>query len=465
MARFKRFFLSEALVLCTWLQLQEFGTRNKRSVTLALVVMALCAFVRPGQAQFMRLGPFDLDATTSVDFIYTTNVDGARRSESTLEQEDYYLVWSLGMILSGPTTPTAELTIDTSMSIEKHFVRDDLDTSSDPFGNVLLTHQMELGRFDLPTTLQFTRENTQDADGTTRLYIPGQRRERIVQDTRLVSQGVNWRRDPFALTSLYSYRQIRFVDSDFQDGDEDEHTFNFGVTWDMIRWGGQQRLNSFYNYSQDKTDLINRPDSPGSGEWERRHAVGLNFQILTRPNAAYAIAYEKDDDEDWRVTHTFTISDEWALSPVMILDANAQYRRDEQPREDDIAFTYSAGLSHEVGRTLNHSVRVTREPVDTFGSTTDTDSTRINYTLTKTDLFFANLAFNGGITHEINKPQGEDAGPREEITRYFAGLTHSAALSRRLSRNFAYQYSYETSNLESEPIEEHRVILGLVFTF
>lgn len=413
----------------------------------------------------MRIGPFDLDVNTAIQYIYTTNVDGNRKSEAVLEREDHYIVWSIGAQLGGPTTPTADLTLNTAMSVEKHFVRDDLDTSSDPFGNILLTHDMELGRFQLPTVINFRRENTQDDDGTTRVFIPGQRKERIVQDTRSFSQGLNWRRDPLSFNSSYSYTQTRYQEAEFQDGDEDSHAANFGITWDVFRWGGERRLSTFYNYSQDKTELKNRPSAPGSGEWSRSQSLGLSLQILSRPNLTYSFAYRKDDDDDWRYTHTFSISDAWELSPTMIADARASYTIDEQPQDDDIAFVYSAGVDHQIGETLRHSLRMTREPVNTFGSTTDTDSTSWRYALTKSDLFFANLTFNFGISHEINKPQGPGAGPKEESTTYTAGLSHSAALSRRLSRNISYLYRYETSNLEDEPIEEHRITVGLSFTF
>lgn len=439
-----------------------------RSLRLGLLLaLATCVLVSPRTAvgQFMRIGPFDLDVNTSLEYIYTTNVDGNRKSEAELEQTDHYIVWTLGALFSGPTTPTAELTLDTSMSVEKHFVRDDLDTSSDPFGNILLTHDLELGRFELPTVLQFRRENTQDDDGTTRVFIPGQRKERIVQDTREIRQGINWQRDPFRFNSNLGYSQTRYQEAEFQVGDEDNYNADFGITWDVFRWGGERRLSTFYNYSQDKTDLINQPDADGSGEWSRSQALGLTLQILTRPNFTYSFAYQKDDEEDWRYTHTFELADAWELSPTMLVDARATYTIDEQPRDDDIAFTYSVGIDHQIGDTLRHSLRMTREPVNTFGSTTDTDSTTWRYDLSKSELFFANLTFNFSVSHEINKPQGANAGPTEESTTYTAGLTHSAALSRRLNRSFGYLYSYETSNLESEPIEEHRITLGLSFTF
>lgn len=415
----------------------------------------------------MRLGPFDVDALTSLNLIYTTNVEGQRKSEAEREREDWYLVWSLSLNMAGPTTPTSDLTLSSSTSIEKHFIRDDLDTSRDPFGDILLTHDLELGRFDLPTRLQFRRQNMQDDDGTTRIYFPGQRKERIVQDTRSFSQGVNWRYEGLSLNANYRYQQYRYQEEEFQIGDEDQETMLFGASWSFLQWRNRDAVRLFYTYSREKTDLINRPDAPGSGEWEtdQSYGLGLNILIFERPELTYTMSRDKREDEDWRVVHTFSLSDSWELSSVMLLDANARYTIDEQPRDDDIAFVYNVGLNHEVSRTLRHSIRMTREPVDTFGSTTDTDSTTVSYRISKTDLFFADITFNGGVVWQRNKPQGEDAGPTEETTAYTAGLTHSTAVSRRLNRNVSYVYRWTKSNLDDEPIDEHRVTLGFTFTF
>lgn len=415
----------------------------------------------------MRLGPFDVDASTSLNLIYTTNVEGQRRSDAEREREDYYLVWALRMSMAGPTTPTSDLRLSTATSIEKHFVRDDLDTSRDPFGDILLTHDLELGRFDFPTTLQFRRQNMQDDDGTTQIYFPGQRKERIVQDMRSFSQGGNWRYEGISLNASYTMRQLRYQEEEFQEGDEDRETIRFGASWSFLQWRNRDAVRLFYNYNRRKTDLINQPDAPGSGEWEtdQSYGLGLSLLIIDRPQLTYSMARVKSDDQDWRVTHTFSLSDSWELSPVMQLDANARYVIDEKPRDDDIRFVYSVGLSHEIDRTLRHAVRATREPVDTFGSTTDTDRTTVSYTISKSELFFAGVSFNGGVTWQQNKPQGEDAGPTEEITSYRAALSHSTALSRRLNRTLSYAYRWTKSNLDDEPIDEHRVSLGFTFTF
>lgn len=436
-------------------------------LVMALFVVLFVGGAQRVHAQFMRLGPFDVDASTSLNFIYTTNVEGQRKSEAELEMEDFYLVYSLSLSMGGPTTPNSDMTLSTAFSLEKHFIRDDLDTSSDPFGNVSLTHNMELGRFQLPTSLSFVRRNTQDDDGTLRIYIPGQRTERIVQDTRSFNQGVIFRYKSVTLNGAYAFSQTRYPDEEFREGDQDTESWTHGARWSFLRWRQRDALSLFYTYSRRRTELVNRPDAAGSGDWQtdQSYGLGVNILIIQRPELTYSMARVKSDGEDWRVTHTFSLSDDWELSRVMRLTANARYTIDEQPREDDISFVYSAGLDHQIGPTLRHAVRVSREPVDTFGSTTDTDRTTVGYTVSKSDLFFANISFNGGVTWEQNKPMGEGAGPTEETTTYTAGLSHSTALSRRLSRNLSYNYRWSQSNLDDEPIYEHRVTLGFTFTF
>lgn len=435
-------------------------------VVLALNLLVWTWCVPEARAQFLRLGPFDVTAGTGIDFIYTTNVDGVRKGESELEQEDYYLVWSLSASIDGPTTPTAELRADTSMSIEKHFVRDDLDNVDDPFGNLLLTHNLELGRFQLPSTLQFRRENTADQDETTRIVIPGRRRRRIVEDTRTFTQGLLWQRDPLSWNLNYSYEEKRYPDPEFAVGDQNNQTFDFSINWNVLNWGGQSRLDLFYTYGTDRTDFVNRPE--GSGEWEESESQGLNLnvQILQRPNTTYTLAYEKSDtDEDWRITHTLSIADRWELSPTMTMDASASYKIDEQPEDDDVQFQYNVGIAHEITPTVSQQARFQREPVDTFGSTADTDQTTWTYTFTKRDLLFANVTFTANVQYEVNRPGDAERGPTERLTTYTAALSHSRSLSPRLSRTFGYQYNYETSNLESQPIEEHEVRWGYNMSF
>lgn len=415
----------------------------------------------------MRLGPFDLFASTGLDAIYTTNVEGERgkRKEGELEREDYYLLYTLDMNMDLAEMSDSELTLDTALSVEKHFVRDDLDNASDPFGQARLRYVTDLGRFDLATDIELRRENTLDEESSARIYIPGQDKDRIVQDTRTFSQTVDWEWEPLRWNAGYSYQQTRFAEKEYQEGDEDLHTMDFGINWDIIRWGGEHRLDTFYTYNRTKTELKNKPDVATSGEWEITEAIGVNLQILTRPDFNYKFSYQRDDKADWRPVHTFALSDTWDLSPTMLFDYSLQYVIDQQERVDDISFIYAAGLEHEIGRTLRHSLRATREPVNTFGSTTDTDSTTVSYSLTKDDLFFANVSLDAGVVYQKNKPQSPEAEPTEETWTYTVTLAHDTAVSRRLTRRLAYEYRNESSNLEDGSIEEHRLTLGFVFTF
>jgi len=415
-------------------------------------------------AQFLRLGPFDVDADMSFQGVYSTNVEFERESETDLEREDYFLVYRFDATMLGPTTPTSDLTLTTGLSIEKHFERDDLDTVSDPFGLIDLVHNLELSRFKLPTTIQWRRENSEEQDQTSRIFIPGQRKERVVQDTRTYIQELNWEREPFTFNSSYSYKELRFMDEEFKEGDEDEQSIMLGVDWNIIQWGGEDRLNTFYTYDSNKIDLKNIPDDDRSGRWETDQAFGLRFAILTRPNVAYTWAYRKQDEEDWRQTHTFDYSDEWELSPTMQADALVSYTIDEDPREDDVLFTYAGGINHDIGETLNHNIRFSRQPASTFGSTQDTDSTLVTYNITKTDLFFADLAFNGLVSYTIDKPQEED-GEEERTITYTAAFSHVLEMSQRLSRRIEYFYTYENTEDIPESIEEHRIILSFDFSF
>jgi hypothetical protein len=438
----------------------------RRSLRWLLAGLILWGFALPAQAQFMRLGPLDVDMSTSLEWVYSSNIDGiADNEESNLEKADHYIVWTWDLIADGPTTRSSELSFNTSLTVEKHFVRDDLDQVSDPFADVLLTHDTELGRLQLPTSLQYKRENTEDQDRTTRIYIPGQKASRIVQDTLAFTQGFLWQRDPFSWDFTYGYTQTRFDDEAFQEGDENDQTMDFNATWDVIQWGGQRRLDLSYGLSRQKTEIVNNPDAPGSNEWEEDQSIGLSLLILERPNFTYTLGYEKADDEDWRITHGFAIADQWELSPTTILDADASYKIDEEERDDTVTFVYSAGIQQELATTLNHSLRFTREPVNTFGSTSDTDNQSISYDITKTELFFANLTLNAGVTWELDKPQGPDAGEDEEIMTYTVTLDHSTALSRRLSRDFSYTYDHTESDLDDSTVIEHLVTIGFTFTF
>jgi hypothetical protein len=126
-----------------------------------------------------------------------------------------------------------------------------------------------------------------------------------------------------------------------------------------------------------------------------------------------------------------------------------------------------------------------KQPANTFGSTTKTDVTGVNYSLTKQDLFIYNLTFVFSVGYTYNKPMetaatettteqqsegvtgepGEPTASAESIWSYDVSLTHDRALSRKLHRSLGYTYHFEKSSLNPENLTEHDVTLDFTYTF
>ncbi|MFH1029114.1 MAG: hypothetical protein V1791_14015, partial [Pseudomonadota bacterium] len=198
-------------------------------------------------------------------------------------------------------------------------------------------------------------------------------------------------------------------------------------------------------------------------------SAGLTLQLLERPRFTYTLAMEKSDSQgiwgSWHPTHNFNISDNFDISESFRIAANANYAIDEQLPANDIAFTYGIIISHDISRTMRENLSISRQPVDTFGTSADTDSTTIDYSFSKNDLFIYNLNLNLGVGYAIDRPMGPDAGPEERTWRYRAGLTHSRVLTRKITRTIDYTYTRENSNLEPEVLDEQRVTIGFNYRF
>ncbi|HRW76868.1 MAG TPA: hypothetical protein P5563_13245, partial [Saprospiraceae bacterium] len=129
---------------------------------------------------------------------------------------------------------------------------------------------------------------------------------------------------------------------------------------------------------------------------------------------------------------------------------------------DEIAFLYGATLDHQINALASQRFSAERQPVETFGSTDETDETTLSYLLEIKDIFIPDLKFSGGITHTISVPVD---GPTERTWEYDVTFAHSRSLTRNLSRVLAYNYSLEQSNFYDEDLEVHEVSLSLVYTF
>ncbi|MBN2562064.1 MAG: hypothetical protein JXQ75_14150 [Phycisphaerae bacterium] len=422
----------------------------------------------PGaHAQFLRLGPFDFDAATELEGVYTTNVEGERESEATAEMKDFYFI--AGLNLNGVTRAVRNTTIDltTAMSWEKHLEREDLDNTAAPFGLASVDSKTEFSRYSLGAYAEVSRTYESKDD----VYVPGQRKTRDESDNWKYGANLRWRRDPLEFSGEFKQSSERHKDEDFKDGDEDKTGWVFDVGWSPVR-----RLTLGYSYEREKTEYPYVPTnqtSPAEADWEvtERATIDWILPILERPSVTYSIGLEKEDTEtekgDWEVTHRVGVSDMRDItSPLaaVSLAVSADYQYEKDPEEDDVSFTYGAEAIHELSRTAKQRLSAKREPVETFGSTADTDTTTLQYGFTKQDLFMYYLDFAVGTSYEIAKP-AEDVGDTEKTWTYGASLSYSRKVSRKLQRKLTYSYQVESSNLEDEDLEEHRVTLSYMYTF
>ncbi len=456
------------------------------SCVVACVVMAPFA-----GATFLRLGPFDFAAETLLEGIYTTNVEGERPDETEEgfneeqpDREDYYGVAGLALAANAAMTPQTVLTIDSAMAIEEHVNRPDLNNSSSPFGRLRLASvsQFRHAKIDLIGSIERTSESQDD------VFVPGNRKKRDVQDMAMYGASISWLWKSASLGARYDFQRERHDDEDFQDGDQDETTLGFNAGLAPSRW-----FSITYDYERIKTEQIHPLRAATNGiveallgeeddeeeddedNWKETETISLNAPIplWRRPQITYSLGFERESDEnetgDWEATHTISMGDDLPLleSRSFRLSANAAYTFENDEENDDINFTYGVTAEHDISRTLRHSLRLTREPVDTLGTDAETDSTQYDYTLTKNDLFIYNLNLLLNVSYSRNEPVGEvgELIEIENTLRYYASLEHRRALSRKLERSLMYSYEHDDSNLEAEPLEEHRVTLSFQYTF
>jgi hypothetical protein len=426
------------------------------------LVGAVYGLAPSAPAEFLRLGIFNLSAETGLDLVYTTNVEGQRASDATEEMKDYYLVPSLSLAGEAPFGRSTQLALDTSLGMEKHFVRTDLDSESAPFGRLRLDSRTELGRYSLGLNGGVERELAENESR----YVPGRRKTRDPTDTWEYGADLTWEWRSLQLGGDYEFTGERHLNADFLDGDQDEITITFDAALQL-----REDLSTKYSYERSRTEFINDPgDLP---TWDTTESVTLDWKLplWERPAITYSLGVERETKDgesgDWELTHTLSMVGDWEVFPeagALTLSLNASYQYEKDPEENDITFTYGAILEHELSRTARQQLSVKREPVETFGSKNDTDSTTVDYTFTKQDLFIYDLQLQLGVSWSRDVPM-EEGSEVEETVEYTAGLMHSRSLSSRLVRDLSYEYSLEDSNLEDELLEEHRVTLTLTYRF
>lgn len=413
---------------------------------------------------FLKLGPFMFDSQTSLEAIYTTNVEQQRPSEAEAEMEDSYLVWSLDLKSTTDFLPSTELTLDTGITIEEHFNRPDLNNSDNPFGRLFLSFvtDVEPVKFSADALLEHTSESVEDK------YVPPgrefPRKKRQEGYTFDYGAAANWNSDRLALVAEYREIQERYADDESKIDDNDKQTESYGAIVDLALIRGIQ-IGAGYSIEYTTTEFIN--DVGGVRE-EDTETIDLKIapseQWFARPKIDLSIGLQKEytdgESDGWETVYTITVSDELDITPSLNLEGAVGYKREEDPEADDIQFTYSAILTHELSARASQKLSAKREPVDTLGSTSETDSSAFDYTLSINDFLLRQVRMSTGIGLKIDKPVESE---EERTQNFLFSLSHMIPINTRLTREFRYDYTVEDSNLEKELLEEHRVTLSFVY--
>lgn len=435
-----------------------------------MAAAVMMAFGAVSQGQILQLGPFGFDTETRLEAVYTTNVEQERKSEATADRQDWYLVWSLDLSSSAEVLVDTTVSVDAGIAFEKHFNRPDLDNTEYPFGRFGVELDRPIGRITLNANVNY--EST--SESTENLYIPPNagvsRKKRQTGTTFDYGAGIAWNGERLTLGADYEMSQERYDDDEYAPTESDDETLSYLASLQIAMIKG---INVGVTYEKEfsKQILIN---VPGGADVPREvtETITVDFDttqnLLERPQLSYSIGVQREYDqvqdgtqtpEGWEIIHTFTLTDEYDISPRLNLTATASYEIEDTPEEDDVAFQYNATLTHEISARAEQTLSAQREPVNTFGSTADTDETEFSYSLKVDDFLMPNLAFDWSATYTISRPiEGDD----ERVWDYSVGLTHNIPINARLNREFSYEYTREDSNLEDELLEEHRVILSLI---
>lgn len=427
---------------------------------MSAVLAAIVSVSPRASAQFLRLGPFDIDIVAGADAIYSSNVEQVRPSETDKDLEDYYVVGRLTLNANADLGKHIKVGSGFTLEEEKHFVRTDLDdrARSDPFANANLTTDIEFGRYIL--ALSYRHDSTYEYKQGQ--FIEGPRKQRTYRRTDDYGGRLTWQRGRLRWFASAFAGRDRYIEDEYKDGDEDRQEMDFGVAWQTTK-----RIRSTYSYRRSRKKLVNQPDSFDG--WDHNQSIGMTFRLLDNPLLTYGLAMEEESSQGeeigWEPSHTFDVSETLDITKTMKLTGNANYNIKETRGANDVKLTYGADLAHEISRTARQSLRASREPADTFGSTIDTDSTIYGYTFSKQDLFIYNLVLTLGVEYRDDKPLGDGAGERERSWDYVGSLVWTRRVSRKMQRLVGYNYNLQKSDLVDEDMTEHRVTVSYVYTF
>lgn len=430
------------------------------AATLAVLLLLQPAAAWAGP---LRFGGIDIQPTATLTLGYDSNVDGSYPEDldPAYQKDDFY--WKPGVTLAmAPIRlqPRLTFTANGSWAYEDYFKRNDLDTD---LYNVMLGFDTALTYLTLNGSFSAARQTDHSQDDT---YRPGgtSRDPYNTIDAALNAQ-LTLRKFRFTAAQTFS-RETHDLDQ-YKEGNQNEWVTTLGAYYDFLEWAS-----FFYTWERDETELLEVDEDNTVDTTEDFGISGtIPTSILRRPTVTWSIGGTREksntseEKAEWEFTYNLGVSDTLQLAKYLTLSYNVAWDAEDNEDEDEVGFTYNVNLTHIWGPYITQSLGYSREPKDTFGSTTDTDTTTFNYALSIANFFLKGLSAGYTISYEISDPlEGND--PIEYTTTQNVSLSHTRPLTRRLSRTLSYIYQWENSNFHHDgPMQEHTVEYTLNYVF
>lgn len=427
--------------------------------TACVVLVVSTAIPFSSFAQVLRIGGFDFNSKARLEGVYSTNVQRERPETSSASPEDYYVVAGLDLTGSRPVGQSTTLDLTTGIAEEHHFKRSDLDNSGNPLGHFNIRSSSGIGHLEVHAEGNYDR----NAQSKTDAYSPdGKGKARDPQAQILYGAGANYAVNRLSMGGDYTYSSTTHDLKEFQPLDDQIDRYNFFVSYKLT-----ERLTPGYMYDWSDTKY---PNNPENSRTQVNQAFMFPFTILHKPNLAYTFSWRKQDTGTgapvrWEPAHSVSLADSLRLSQSLDLAYFASYQNEITMGQKNVNPTYGVSLNHEISRTASETLTASRQPVNTLGSTLKSEITSYRYSFTKSDLFIYDLSLSVGAGYEISIPFGDKTAPERKTLRYDAGLHYSKAITPRLNRSLAYDYSYENIDVQPPALIEHRVTLSYDYTF
>lgn len=423
------------------------------AAALALLTLGL-----PGlaDAQFLRVGPFDFSAKVRTGAVWSDNIEGERPSERVEQGRDYFVYGGLDLRSEAAMSGDGRVVIDTGFTVEKHFLRKDLDNSENPLGRFRAEAKKNMGRLELNAFYSWER-SSESSD----IVIPGvSGKTRNPKETTEYGWGGKWKGGRgLTLGADYDMLQDRFDKEQFKPQDKDTETITYFGSWQF-----RPKLRLEYEMEYEREAYVNETDP--NDDWRATETIKLDWDadFWRRPKVTFSFGVEREDETDkkghWEPIYEVKVQDVWDISSRLKLAYQATYTYEDNYEEDDIAFVYDVTLEHLINARTTQKVKLNREPRRTLGSTEDSDKTTWSYELKFDDVLVPNLSLGGMVSYEVTVPPDP---PTERVWIYQVKLQHLRQVTSRLKRALIYTYDAEDSNIEDEWLIENRVEWNYVY--